>query len=187
MSYQYEIRLSGSGGQGLILMGKVLAEAAAIYEDRNATQSQSYGPEARGGASKSEVIISDDEIDFPKATQLDLLLAFTQEACDKYSPDLKPGGVLVVDSQFVKQVPSNSGTVVGLPIHEIAGKEVGRSLMANILALGVIVAVSSIVQKDSVESAIRARVPGGTEDLNLKACRAGFDAARASQSGSVAP
>ncbi len=187
MSYRYEIRLSGSGGQGLILMGKVLAEAAAIYEDRNATQSQSYGPEARGGASKSEVIISDDEIDYPKATQLDLLLAFTQEACDKYSSDLKPGGVLVVDSQFVKQVPSNSGQVVGLPIHEIAAKEVGRSLMANILALGVIVAVSSIVQKDSVESAIRARVPRGTEDLNLKAFRAGFDAARASQSGSVGP
>jgi len=178
MSCQYEIRLSGSGGQGLILMGKVLAEAAAIYEDRNATQSQSYGPEARGGASKSEVIISDEEIDYPKATQLDLLLAFTQEACDKYVPDLKPGGVLVVDSQFVKQVPSASGTVVGLPIHEIAGKAVGRSLMANILALGVIVAVSSVVRKDSVESAIRARVPRGTEEMNLRAFRAGYDAAR---------
>jgi 2-oxoglutarate ferredoxin oxidoreductase subunit gamma len=187
MSYRYEIRLSGSGGQGLILMGKVLAEAAAIYEDRNATQSQSYGPEARGGASKSEVIISDDEIDFPKATQLDLLLAFTQEACDKYSPDLKPSGVLVIDSQFVKQVPGNSGRVVSLPIHELAGKAVGRSLMANILALGVIVAASAIVQKDSVESAIRARVPRGTEDLNLKAFRAGYDAARSSQSSTAGP
>ncbi|MFH1530494.1 MAG: 2-oxoacid:acceptor oxidoreductase family protein [Pseudomonadota bacterium] len=180
MSYRYEIRLSGSGGQGLILMGKVLAEAAAIYEDRNATQSQSYGPEARGGASKSEVIISDDEIDYPKATQLDLLLAFTQEACDKYSPDLKPGGVFIVDSQFVKQIPEHSGQLTSLPIHEIAGKEVGRTLMANVLALGVIVAVSGIVQKDSVESAVRARVPRGTEELNLKAFRAGYDAGRAS-------
>jgi len=185
MSYRYEIRLSGSGGQGLILMGKVLAEAAAIYEDRNATQSQSYGPEARGGSSKSEVIISDEEIDYPKATQLDLLLAFTQEACDKYSQDLKPGGILVVDSQFVKEVPANSGTVVSLPIHEIAGKEVGRTLMANVLALGVIVAVSNIVQTDSAESAIRARVPRGTEEVNLKAFRAGYDAARASQSSPV--
>ncbi len=183
MSYRYEIRLSGSGGQGLILMGKVLAEAAAIYEDRNATQSQSYGPEARGGASKSEVIISDDEIDFPKATQLDLLLAFTQEACDKYAGDLKPGGTLVVDSQFVKEVPSAAYEVVGLPIHEIAAKTVGRSLMANILALGVITAVSNIVGRESVESAIRARVPRGTEDLNLKAFRAGWDVARASQAG----
>ena len=92
MSPRYEARLSGSGGQGLILAGKILAEAAAIYENKNATQSQSYGPEARGGASKSEVIISDGDIDFPKATRLDVLLCLTQEACDKYVADLKEDG-----------------------------------------------------------------------------------------------
>ncbi|RKY44545.1 MAG: 2-oxoacid:ferredoxin oxidoreductase subunit gamma, partial [Candidatus Neomarinimicrobiota bacterium] len=87
MSFRYELRLSGSGGQGLILIGKILAEAAAIYDGKNATQSQSYGPEARGGASRSEVIISDGEIDYPKAMKLDLLLALTQEACDLYIKD----------------------------------------------------------------------------------------------------
>jgi 2-oxoglutarate ferredoxin oxidoreductase subunit gamma len=91
MGFRYEIRLSGEGGQGLVLAGKILAEAAAIYDERNATQSQSYGPEARGGASKSEVIISDGEIDYPKAEKLDLQLALTQEALDKYWKDLRPG------------------------------------------------------------------------------------------------
>ncbi|MBM4371930.1 MAG: 2-oxoacid:acceptor oxidoreductase family protein [Deltaproteobacteria bacterium] len=185
MSYRHEIRLSGSGGQGLILMGKVLAEAAAIYEDRNATQSQSYGPEARGGASKSEVIISDGDIDYPKATHLDLLLAFTQEACDKYAPDLKAGGVLVVDAQFVRKLPERGGPLVALPMHEIATRSVGRTLMANIVALGVIVASSSVVSREAVESAIRARVPRGTEELNLQAFRAGIDAVRASQASSA--
>ncbi len=92
MSKRYEIRFSGAGGQGLILAGVIMAEAASIYEGIQAVQSQSYGPEARGGASKSEVIISDGPIDYPKATIVDALLALTQEACDKYSHDLKEGG-----------------------------------------------------------------------------------------------
>ena len=99
MAYHYELRLSGEGGQGLVLAGKILAEAAAIYDEKNATQSQSYGPEARGGASKSEVIIADGEIDYPKAEDLDLLLALTQESFDKYHKDLRAGGFLVVDSR----------------------------------------------------------------------------------------
>src|SRR3990172_8617479 len=98
VSRQYEVRLSGSGGQGIILGGVILAEAAAIYEKKNAVQSQSYGPEARGGASKADVIISDEEIDYPKALKIDVLLALTQEACNKYIKDLKEGGVLIVDS-----------------------------------------------------------------------------------------
>ena len=105
MSFHYEIRLSGAGGQGLILVGKILAEAAAIYDDKNATQSQSYGPEARGGASRSEVIISDSDIDYPKATQIDLLLAMTQEAVDKYAQDVKKDGIILVDSGFVNKLP----------------------------------------------------------------------------------
>ena len=90
MSYRYEIRLSGEGGQGIVLAGVILAEAAAIYDDQNATQTQVYGPESRGGASKAEVIISDEEeIDYPKAISVDLLLALTQAAADKYGHDLK--------------------------------------------------------------------------------------------------
>src|SRR5512139_2762594 len=98
---RYEIRLSGSGGQGLILAGVILAEAAGIHDGKYVCQTQSYGPEARGGASKAEVIISDEEIDYPKAMKPDLLLAMNQRSCDTYLFDLKPNGVLVVDSTFV--------------------------------------------------------------------------------------
>src|ERR1035437_4658030 len=99
---RYELRFSGAGGQGLITAGIIMAKAASIYEGKQAVQSQSYGPEARGGASKAEGIISDEAIDYPKVTQCDELLAMTQVACDKYSHDLKEGGVLLVDSDLVK-------------------------------------------------------------------------------------
>ncbi|NNG45544.1 MAG: 2-oxoacid:ferredoxin oxidoreductase subunit gamma, partial [Deltaproteobacteria bacterium] len=101
MSDRYEIRFSGSGGQGLILAGVIFAEAATIYDKINAVQSQSYGPEARGGASKSEVIISEEVIDFPKAQGIDLQLSLTQEACTRYYKDIKSGGILLVDEDFV--------------------------------------------------------------------------------------
>src|SRR5512134_3608635 len=111
MSYRYEIRLSGEGGQGIVLAGVILAEAAAIYDGKNATQTQVYGPESRGGASKAEVIISDEEIDYPKAISVDLLLALTQAAADKFSHDLKPSGILVLDSSKVLKVPQGDFTV----------------------------------------------------------------------------
>src|SRR4030042_4909584 len=98
MPYRYEIRLGGSGGQGIILMGIILAEAIGIYEGKSVAQTQSYGPEARGGSSKSEVVISDEEIDYPKAMKPDLLLAMNQKSCDDFYPDLKPDGMLIVDS-----------------------------------------------------------------------------------------
>jgi len=174
MSLRYEIRLSGSGGQGLILVGKVLAEAAAIYEGLNATQSQSYGPEARGGASRSEVIISDGDIDYPKAENIDILLALTQEACDKYIKDLNDNGTLIVDSQMVKNIPDGNFKVVKLPIIRSASERLGKFIVANIVALGIIVKISNIVSLDSVQHAIRARVPKGTEDINLKALNEGI-------------
>jgi 2-oxoglutarate ferredoxin oxidoreductase subunit gamma len=177
MSFRYEIRLSGSGGQGLILAGQILAEAAAVYDDQNATQSQSYGPEARGGASRSEVIISDDEIDYPKATQIDLLLALTQEACNKYAGDLKKGGILLVDAAEVTKLPSREGKIFSAPITEIAEKEIGRKVVANLLAVGMIVGLSKIVSIAAAEQAIRARVPKGTEEMNLKAFRKGLEIA----------
>jgi 2-oxoglutarate ferredoxin oxidoreductase subunit gamma len=178
MSFRTEIRLSGEGGQGLVLAGKVLAEAAAIYDDKNATQSQSYGPEARGGASRSEVIISDDEIDYPKAVHLDLLLALTQESCTRYWKDLKDDGILLVDSDSVKDVPQGSFKVYKVPILHIAEQEMGRALVANIVALGIITGLAGVVSEEAVEAAILARVPKGTEELNLKAFKAGLKAAR---------
>lgn len=173
MSFRYEIRLSGAGGQGLILIGKILAEAAAIYDNKNATQSQSYGPEARGGASRSEVIISDEDIDFPKAINIDLLLAMTQEAVDKYTVDMKENGVVIIDDHFVKKVPEGNFRVYSFPITQIAEEKIGRKIVANIVALGAMERLSRIISEDAVINAIRARVPKGTEELNIKAFRAG--------------
>ncbi len=177
MSFRYEIRLSGSGGQGLILVGKVLAEAAAIYEGLNATQSQSYGPEARGGASRSEVIISDGDIDYPKAETLDVLLALTQEACDKYHTDLKDTGLLIVDSKMVAEIPKGTFRVVQIPIIQSATERLGKFIVANIIALGIIVKISGLVSVESVTHAIKARVPKGTEELNIKALHEGMELA----------
>ncbi len=173
MSLHYEIRLSGAGGQGLILIGKIIAEAAAIYDGKNATQSQSYGPEARGGASRSEVIISDGDIDYPKAVNIDLLLAMTQEASNKYSNDVKDGGHIVVDSGFVKTPPEGNFTVYSFPITQIAEDQLGKKLVANIVALGVIEKVSGIISETAIINAIRSRVPRGTEELNIKAFKDG--------------
>jgi 2-oxoglutarate ferredoxin oxidoreductase subunit gamma len=160
------------------LAGKILAEAAAIYDGKNATQSQSYGPEARGGASRSEVVISDGDIDYPKASNIDFLVAFTQESCDKYIPDLKPGGILLVDSKFVKRTPEVDVRVYRLPMTDIAEKTTGRALVANLVALGAFVEISQVVSKEAMEQAILSRVPRGTEELNRRAFQAGMDSAR---------
>ena len=173
MSLHYEIRLSGAGGQGLILIGKILAEAAAIYDGKNATQSQSYGPEARGGASRSEVIISDEDIDYPKATNIDLLLAMTQEAADKYASDIKEGGSVIVDSRFVNNIPKGNFKVYSFPITETAENVIGKKLVANIIALGIMEQLSKIISEKAMISAIRARVPKGTEEMNIKAFNEG--------------
>ena len=178
MGFRYEVRLSGEGGQGLVLAGKVLAEAAAIYDGKNATQSQSYGPEARGGASRSEVIISDEDIDYPKAVNIDLLLALTQEACDKYCKDLKDDGILIVDAHAVKDIPNSKFRSISLPIIENAREKVGKALVANVVALGIIAEISKVVSHEAIESAVMARVPKGTEGLNVKALRIGFEMAK---------
>jgi len=175
MSYRYEIRLSGEGGQGLVLAGKILAEAAAIYDGKNATQSQSYGPEARGGASRSEVIISDEDIDYPKAINIDLLLALTQESCTKYSKDLKDTGILLVDADAVTDCPEGKFKIYRVPIIESARTKIGRVVVANIVALGVIIELTKIVSMDAIESAILARVPKGTEKINKEAFQLGVD------------
>jgi 2-oxoglutarate ferredoxin oxidoreductase subunit gamma len=177
MTFRYEIRLSGSGGQGLILVGKVLAEAAAIYDGLNATQSQSYGPEARGGASRSEVIISNGDIDYPKSENIDILLALTQEACDKYVGDLKENGILLIDSQMVTRMPAGNYKIVAIPIIQSAVERLGKFLFSNIIALGIITKLSGIVSEDAVKQAIRARVPKGTEEINIKAFYTGINLA----------
>jgi 2-oxoglutarate ferredoxin oxidoreductase subunit gamma len=182
---RYEIRLSGEGGQGLVLAGRILAEAAAIYDELNATQSQSYGPEARGGASKSEVIISDGEIDYPKAERLDLQLALTQEALDKYWRDLRPGGWLIVDEDAVTRIPEGDFRLVRIPFVRLARERLGKAIAANIVALGVIVRLSGVVTREAAEEAILARVPRGTEEPNRKAFDLGLELAREFEGATV--
>ncbi len=177
MSFHYEIRLSGSGGQGLVLAGHILAEAAALYDGNNATQSQSYGPEARGGASRSEVIISDGDIDYPKATHVDLMLALTQQACNKYVGDLRAGGILLVDANEVANLPHGDYKIYAAPIAQIAEQEVGKKVVTNMVALGLITELSQVVTTAAVEQALRKRVPKGTEEINLKAFHKGREAA----------
>ncbi len=173
---RYEIRLSGSGGQGLILMGIILAEAIGIYEGKYVAQTQSYGPEARGGSSKAEVIVSEEEIDYPKAMKVDLLLAMNQKSCDEFYSDLKPGGLLVVDSTFVKQVPT--AKVFQIPFTRIAREKLKREMVANIVALGALTQLTPMVSPKSMEMAVLGRVPKGTEKLNRDALKAGMSAAK---------
>jgi 2-oxoglutarate ferredoxin oxidoreductase subunit gamma len=176
MSSRYEIRLSGSGGQGLILMGIILAEAVGIYDGKYVAQTQSYGPEARGGSSKSEVIVSDEEIDYPKAIKLDLLLAMNQKSCDEFFPDLKPDGLLIVDSTFVTQLPTPKAFQI--PFTRVAREKFKKEVVANIIALGALSQLTPFVSSKAVESAVLARVPKGTEKLNRDALKAGMNAAK---------
>jgi 2-oxoglutarate ferredoxin oxidoreductase subunit gamma len=157
-------------------MGIILAEAIGVYDGKYVAQTQSYGPEARGGSSKSEIIVSDEEIDYPKAMRLDLLLAMNQRSCDEFYPDLKPDGLLIVDSTFVTQVPTQKAFQV--PFTRIAREKFKREVVANIIALGALALLSPIVSAKAVESAVLARVPRGTEKLNRDALRAGMDAAK---------
>jgi 2-oxoglutarate ferredoxin oxidoreductase subunit gamma len=173
---RYEIRLSGSGGQGIILMGIVLAEAIGIFEGKQVAQTQSYGPEARGGSSKTEVIISDEEIDYPKVMKLDLLLAMNQKSCDEYYPDLKPGGLFIVDSTLVKQIPTPKAFQI--PFTRIAREKLKKEMAANIVALGALTQLTPLVTPRSMELAVLGRVPKGTEKLNRDALKAGISAAK---------
>jgi 2-oxoglutarate ferredoxin oxidoreductase subunit gamma len=176
LAERYEIRLSGSGGQGLVTAGIILAEAIGVYDHKHVCQSQSYGPEARGGASKSEVIVGKQEIDYPKAIKPDVLLAMNQNACDSYLFDLKPDGILIVDSTTVKQLPTTRA--VAIPFTGIARKEIGREAVANIVALGALAVITKVVSLKGLETAVLSRVPAGTEEMNRQALKAGVKAAR---------
>ncbi len=172
--------MSGFGGQGLITAGIILAEAA-LKDHRQAVQTQSYGPEARGGASKSEVIISDGVIDYPKVTRPHILLVMSQEACDKYESDLVPQGVLIADSTYVQAVGETPGRVFSLPLTAAVRERLGKVIVANITALGAIIGLTGVVTRLALEQAVMARVPRGTEELNRQALDLGLQLARDNQ------
>lgn len=168
-----QLRLSGSGGQGVITAAIIFAEAA-VAEGKQAVQSQSYGPEARGGASKSEVIVDDEKIFHPHVKNPDFVLAMTQKAADKYFSDMNPDGVLILDDDLVPTSP-NFKNIIRVPITKLAVEKIGKSLFANIVALGVLVKVTKIVNLETIKKAVANRVPPHTVEQNMAALQIGFD------------
>ena len=174
--FRKEFRFSGSGGQGLIVAGIIWAKAAG-YEGYRVTQTQSYGPESRGGSSRADVIISNNEIYFPEAQYFDYLIALTQEAADKYIYDIKEDGLLLVDSGLVKSLGMTVNNLVEMPFTEITLEKLGTELPMNIVVIACITKLSNIISEKSLEIAIKNTLKPALIDLNMKAVQLGFDLA----------
>jgi 2-oxoglutarate ferredoxin oxidoreductase subunit gamma len=168
------VLLTGFGGQGIVLAGHILGKAAAIHEKREATLIQAYGPEARGGATLVQVVISDEPILYPYIEAADVVLCMSQEGFTKYAPALAPGGALLIEEDLVR-LPEDypPARVFGIPATELA-VEAGRKMVANIVMLGFLVAVTRVVGRAAMEEAVRSTVPKGTEELNLGALSRGY-------------
>jgi 2-oxoglutarate ferredoxin oxidoreductase subunit gamma len=170
-----EIRFAGFGGQGIIKSGIIVAAAACIYSGKNAVQTQSYGPESRGGACKSEVVISEAEIDFPKVVEPDILVVMSQHAYNEYAEDVKPDGTIILDPDMVPHEKDlKSGKVFRIPATKIA-EELGRKVVANIVMIGAFVAITKVLDENAVKESIKVNVPKGTEELNLTAFEKGCE------------
>lgn len=170
-----EIRIGGFGGQGVIRTGLILAMASCIHGDKNAIQTASYGPESRGGHCRSEVIISDEDIDFPKVEKPDILVAMSQEAYHEYVDDLKENGVLIVDPDLVsKQKGALSAKVYEVPATRIA-EELGKKIVGNAVIIGAFTAVTNLLRTEDVKQSIKQNVPKAFEELNLAAFEKGFE------------
>lgn len=169
---RYESRLAGRGGQGLVLAGLILGEAA-LRSDRNVAMSQSYAPRVRGGTSFSEVVIAEEEIIYPKATSPDLLLVMSPEALEEQISQLRPGGMVIIDSTEVEGEPQVEGRVVRVPITRLARERL-KAVTANMVALGVLGGATGIVSKEELIEALRAHAPKGTKRLNEEALELGW-------------
>lgn len=177
---RYEVRLAGSGGQGLVLAGIVLAEAA-LLEGHTVIHSQNYGPEARGGNSISDVILSDNEIDYPRTLGLDILVALNQRSSNENLPAMKCDGLMIVDSAAVKK--ALWGKVLRVPLQREADHTFKDARVVNMLALGVLTPFCPMVTEDSMVKAISKRMPSASLEHNLNAYRAGVTQGRELQSG----
>ena len=176
-----EIRIGGFGGQGVILAGIILGKAASIFDKNEAVQTQSYGPEARGGASKCEVVINDGKIDYPKVQSPDILVAMSNEALIKYIVDLKDEGTLIVDPgttdiedvrDFIDQ---HNIKVFNAPATKTANDEIGLKIVANIVMVGAITKITGVISENAAIEAIKDSVPAGTEEKNVNAFNAGYN------------
>jgi len=171
------IIFSGSGGQGVITAAIILAEAAVLYENLNAVQSQSYGPAARGGASRSDVIIADSEIRYPKVMQPNVLVCLTQEAYNKFSGLIRPGGLLLTDRHYVKQEKKVDARQVGLDMYKEVLDKIKRPIVFNICMLGAVIYLTQLVKPESILKVIKHRIPPGFLDLNKRALNLGMELA----------
>ena len=170
-----ELKIGGFGGQGVILSGQVIGRAAALYGGMHSAMTQSFGPEARGSACSSQVIVSSAPILYPYVRQPDVLVVMSQEAYEKFSPALKPNGMLVYESDLVELGELPSGVALaGIPATRLA-EELGRKIVSNIVMTGFFTAVAGVVTREAVEQAVRDSVPPGTERLNVMAFGRGYD------------
>lgn len=172
----WQIRIGGVGGQGIVLASKLLGIAASLYDGKEAVCTQAYGPEARGGAARSDVVISDEPVDYPFVTEADVLAVLFPEAYSKFRPMLKPGGILIVDSGLVK-VPDDEQNVHRIPATQIAD-EVGNRLARNVVILGFLVGITGVVSRDAMVEAIRKAMKPKIVELNIEALDAGIEFAR---------
>lgn len=179
---RYEMRLAGSGGQGVILASVILAEAAVI-SGLNAVQSQAYGPEARGGVSKAETIVSREKIWFSKLRRPDFVLALTQASVERYSGELREDGLLMIDDTLNAPVGFPTERVMALPILATAAEKVGKAFTANIVAVGAINAALGLFNDQCLMEAVKRHIPKGTEEINKKALEAGAALIGARQPG----
>ena len=176
-----DIRIAGFGGQGIILAGIVIGKAASIYDNVFAVQTQSYGPEARGGASRTEVVISDSEIDYPKVQHPDIFVAMSHEALIKYLDSLKDGGILIVDPDMIKEeeiipfIEKHDINYFKAPVTKTATEKIGLGIVANIVMIGAIIKATNVVSEDATRKAIAESVPPGTEAKNIAAFEAGLE------------
>lgn len=170
-----EIRIAGFGGQGVILSAIVIGKAAAIYEGDYATMTQSFGPEARGGAASAQVIVSNEPVLYPYVTHPDILVVMSQEAYTKFSPELNAGGTLIIEQDLVRVSELKPGTkLFSVPATRLA-EELGKRMVLNIVMVGFFAAVTDLLDPQSLRSAVEASVPEAFKELNLKAFDKGFE------------
>lgn len=182
---RYRIVFSGSGGQGVITASIILAEAAVLHEGLNAVQSQSYGPEARGGATRADVIISDQAIHFPKANQPNILICLTQMAYNQFSSTIRPGGLLLTDSHFVTQERKVDARQVELGMYEAVLDKIGKPVVFNICVLGVLLNLVPMVKYESVVEVLKASAPEEFLDMNKTALELGKETAEQASVGDI--
>ena len=168
------IIFSGSGGQGVITASIILAEAAVLHEGLNAVQSQSYGPEARGGATRSDVIIDDKDIRFPKVIQPNVLVCLTQEAYNKFSGLIRPGALLLTDSHFVKQERKVDARQVALSMYKAVIEVIGRPIVFNICMLGSMIGLTHLVKPESIMRVLETKISSEFMEMNKKALEIGL-------------